>query len=166
MGELLTATGETVNLATVRRGRIVYAAVIDSPHALRMSSIVGEEIPPHATALGKAILAGMAPRLRDAFLGSGTLEAFTERTITSREALTAELDTVRRQGYATDDEESASGAVCVGAAITGGDGSRIGALSVSGPLARIPRESLPVLGSMVRQRCDEISAELALERSQ
>jgi IclR family acetate operon transcriptional repressor len=164
MSELLASTGETVNLASVRRGRIVYAAVLDSPHALRMSSVVGDEIPPHATALGKAVLAAMAPKLRDAFLGSGRLTAFTARTITARAALAAELETVRTHGYAVDNEESADGAACVGAAIRGGDGGPIAALSVSGPLVRIPRRSHAALGRMVKQRCDEISAELALGR--
>jgi IclR family acetate operon transcriptional repressor len=165
MSDLLTATAETVDLAAVRRGRIVYAAVLESPHALRMASIVGEEIPPHATALGKAVLAAMAPRQRDAFLGTRPLAAVTDRTITSPAALATELDTVRRRGYAVDHEESASGAVCIGAAIRGGDGSPIAALSVSGPLVRIPRRNHAALGRMVKQRCDEISAELALDRS-
>jgi IclR family acetate operon transcriptional repressor len=162
MGELLTSTGETVNLATVRRGRLVYAAVVDSPHPLRMSSVVGDEIPPHATALGKAVLAGLAPTLRVAFLGTGPLAALTERTITVRRDLAAELDVVHQRGYAIDDEESADGAVCVGAAIRGGDGDPIAALSISGPLARIPRQSHAALGLLIKERCDAISADLAL----
>jgi IclR family acetate operon transcriptional repressor len=162
MRELLTSTAETVNLATVRRGRIVYAAVLDSPHALRMSSVVGDEIPPHSTALGKAVLAAMAPRLRDAFVGSGPFTAFTARTITAPSRLGVELETVRAQGYAIDNEESAFGAVCIGAAIRGGDGAPIAALSVSGPLVRMPRKGHAALGRMVKQRCDEISAELML----
>ncbi len=162
MGELLASTGETVNLATVRRGRLVYAAVFDSPHPLRMSSVVGDEIPPHATALGKAVLAGLPPRTRVAFTGTGPLAAFTDRTITVRRDLAAELDMVRERGYAIDDEESANGAVCVGAAIHGGDGTPIAALSISGPLVRIPRDGHAALGRVIKDRCDEISAELAL----
>ena len=162
MGELLTSTGETVNLATVRRGRLVYTAVLDSPHPLRMSSIVGDEIPPHATALGKAVLSGLAPKLRIPFLGNGPLAALTKRTITRRRDLAIELDVVRQRGHAIDDEESADGAVCIGAAINGGDGTPIAALSISGPLARIPRERHDTLGQLIKERCDEISADLAL----
>ena len=52
--------------------------------------------------------------------------------------------------------------MCVGAAINGGDGTPIAALSISGPLARIPRESHDALGQLIKERCDQISGDLAL----
>jgi IclR family acetate operon transcriptional repressor len=162
MGELRASTEETVNLATVQRGRIAYAAVLDSLHPLRMSATVGEELQPHATALGKAILAAMSPPHRAAFLGKEPFVALTERTITSRRGLDADLAVARARGYAVDDEESAMGAVCIGAAINGSDGRPVGGLSVSGPLARIPETTHHTLGRIIRHRCDEISNALVL----
>lgn len=162
MGELRASTGETVNLATVQRGRIAYAAVLDSQHPLRMSASVGEELHPHATALGKAVLAELPSDLRAGFLGSEPFTALTERTITSRRDLESDLAVARERGYAVDDEESALGAICIGAAILGGDGRPVAALSVSGPLARLPKSTYRTLGRIIRHRCEEISAELAL----
>ncbi|HEY7660866.1 MAG TPA: IclR family transcriptional regulator [Actinomycetota bacterium] len=162
MGELRASTGETVNLATVQRGRIVYAAVLDSLHPLRMSATVGEELHPHATALGKAVLAAEPPELRSGFLGAEPFVALTDRTITTRRALDADLATTATRGYAVDDEESALGAICLGAAILGADGRPVGALSVSAPLARLPARTHRAVGRIVKHRCDGISAELAL----
>jgi IclR family acetate operon transcriptional repressor len=165
MGELRASTGETINLATVQRGRIVYAAVLDSPQPLRMSATVGEELHPHATALGKAVLASEPVGLRAAWLGAEPFVALTERTITSRRALDADLAETIARGYAIDDEESALGAICIGAAIVGGDGRAVAALSVSAPLARLPAPSHSTIGRILRHRCDRISEELArLER--
>ena len=162
MGELRTSTGETVNLATVQRGRIVYAAILDSVHPLRMSATVGEELHPHATALGKAVLAAERAELRAGFLGAEPFVALTDRTITSRRVLEADLAATEGRGYAVDDEESALGAVCIGAAILGADGRPVGALSISAPLARLPARTHRTMGRILKHRCEGISAELAL----
>jgi IclR family acetate operon transcriptional repressor len=162
MAELRASTGETVNLATVQRGRVVYAAVLDSMHPLRMSATVGEELHPHATALGKAVLAALPANLRSAFVGPEPYVALTDRTFTTRRSLEADLATVQSKGFAIDDEESALGAVCIGAAILDGYGRPIAALSVSGPIARLPRASYRTLGRILKNRCDDLSSELAL----
>ena len=86
MAALRQETGETVNLGAVRRGRIVYVAVLDGVHALRVNAEVGEEVPPHATAIGKSILAALPSGQRPLFLDREPYEAFTEHTIRTRAA--------------------------------------------------------------------------------
>lgn len=162
MADLRNSTGETINLAVIRGGRIVYASIFDGVHALRMRPTVGEEVPPHATALGKAILAALPPEQREALLGHEPYVAFTERTIVGRADLWQELERTEARGYAVDDEESAVGSACIAAEILGGDGVPLGAISVSGLAARLPQQARPPLGRAVRRWCEQLSARLAV----
>src|SRR5262249_56191029 len=82
LAELSLATGETVNLAVLSGGRIVYAATRDGTHVPRMPATVGQDVEPHATAIGKAILSALPARERAALLGPSPYPAFTPQTIT------------------------------------------------------------------------------------
>ncbi len=161
MADLRTLTGETVNLALLRRGMIAYVAIFEGVHSLRMSAKVGDEVPAHSTAIGKAILAALPKSERDAVLGPDPYPAFTRRTITRRKQLDLDLARTLGRGFAIDDEESEVGAACLAAPILGSDGHPLGAVSVSGLAARIPVRSRPELGETVRARCAEITAALA-----
>lgn len=161
MADLRALTGETVNLALLRRGVIAYVAIFEGVHSLRMSANVGDEVPAHSTAIGKAILAMLANGERDGLLGPEPYRAFTKRTITRRRQLDLDLDRTVGRGFAVDDEESEVGAACLAAPILGSDGYPLGAISVSGLAARIPVRSRPQLGGTVRVKCEEITAALA-----
>lgn len=160
MEHLHASTSETVNLALLRRGRIIYAAIREGSYALRMAATIGEEVPPHAASLGKAILAALPLDRRQSYLQTEPYSALAKRTITRRSDLEKELSLIAARGYAVDDEETEMGAACVGAPILGSDGMPVAAISVSGLAARIPEESWPVLGREVRSWCDHISTEL------
>jgi IclR family acetate operon transcriptional repressor len=161
MAALYSETGETVNLATVQRWRIVYVSILDGIHALRINSEIGQEVPPHATAIGKAILAALPPDERGVFLGKEPYVAYTDRTITTRKELDQDLLRCVRRGYATDDQEVAIGSICIGAPIVGSDGYPLAAISISSIAARLPRKEFPPLGRMVRSWADQISAHRA-----
>ena len=161
LSKLRTESGESANLAAVRRNRIVYEMVLDGEHSLRISANVGEEVPPHSTALGKAILAWTEPVRRPTLLGRASYGSFTTRTITTEKKLKKELDRVRTRGYAIDDEEMSIGAYCVAAPIIGSSGDPIGAISVSGLAARIPVRARAALGESVKRYCEQISLQLA-----
>lgn len=163
MAALRLATGETVNLATVRRGRIVYVSVLDGVHALRINSEVGEEVPPHAAAIGKAILAALPEDQRSVFLRDEPYPRYTDRTVTTRSKLDQELRRAANRGYAVDDQETGLGSVCVAAPIVGSDGYPLAAISVSGLAARLPRKEFPALGRSVQKSAERISAELAAD---
>lgn len=160
MEQLRATTSETVNLAVVRRGRIVYAAILEGAHALRMAATVDQEAPAHAAALGKAILASLPAEQRAAFLKPEPYPALTQQTLTRRRDLEQELALTSGRGYAVDAEEAEVGAACVAAPIFGRDGLPVGAISVSGPAARMPEGSRSALGQEIRRRCERISAEL------
>jgi len=160
LADLRNITGETVNMVVLRRGTIAYAAILDGAHALRMAAKVGDAVPAHSTALGKAILAALPDGERAALAGPEPYHRCTKRTLSRRKDLEADLERTRQRGFAIDDEESELGAACVAAAILGADGQPLGAVSVSGLAVRMPAPTWPQLGTMVRARCDEISAAL------
>ncbi len=160
MEHLRELTAETVNLAVLRRGRIVYAAIVEGAHALRMAATVDQEVPAHAAALAKAILANLPAEQRDSFLKPEPYRALTPRTITRRSDLDRELMATSARGYAIDDEEAEVGAACIAAPIFGSGGFPVGAISVSGLAARIPEQSRLALGTEIRRACDQISAGL------
>jgi IclR family acetate operon transcriptional repressor len=160
LAALRAATGETANLALLTSGKIVYAATLDGVHMPRMTTTVGLEAQPHATALGRAILAGLPAEERDALLGPGPLPGYTSRTTTDRDVLLKELDVAAERGYAVDDQETDVGAVCIAAAINGPQGLPVGGISISGITARMPADSWPQLARLVQDWCTRISDEL------
>jgi DNA-binding IclR family transcriptional regulator len=126
-------TGETVNLGVSRDGGLVeQIAQVDSKYLIGGTNWVGMAVPLHCAALGKVLLAFGA-----AELPAGRLEQRTDRTITSRAALAAELAAVRDRGYAVTIEELEPGLVAVAAPIFSGGPGAVGALSVSGPASRL-----------------------------
>ena len=126
------ATGETVNLGVSREGMVEQIAQVDSVYLIGATNWLGRPVPLHCTAIGKVLLASGAAKLPP-----GRLERRTDQTITSRAALEAELDAVRRRGYAVIDGELEPGLVAVAAPVYRDGGAVVAALSVSGPGTRL-----------------------------
>ena len=103
-------SGEVMMLSIARGSNPVQAAEVSQGHA-------GDA---HARASGKLLLATATPAVRDAYLDTHKLNRLTPSTITTRRALERELETIRRQGYAIDDEEFAPGLSCIAMAMDEG----------------------------------------------
>jgi IclR family acetate operon transcriptional repressor len=156
---LAAQTGETVHLAVPSGTEVVYIAKVESNHALRMYSYIGAKLPMYCTGLGKAILAfGPPERTREVL--ARKLKPRTPHTITSSEGLLAELETIRSQGYALDDEENELGIRCVSAPIFDYTRLAIAAMSISGPNNRMGRERCRELAPLVREAAQRISKRL------
>lgn len=91
----------------------------------------------HWSATGKAVLAALPEERTREILDRRGMPEITDHTITDPATLLEELETVREQGYAQNDEEQIRGARAVGAAVTDHDGDVLGAVSISGPTSRI-----------------------------
>jgi IclR family acetate operon transcriptional repressor len=137
--ELVARTGETVHLGVPSDGHVVYIAKVESPHSIRLVSRIGARAPFHCSAMGKAILASMHEESLRAAL-ERPREVRTPHTITAREALLAELEKIREQGYSLDAEENETGVRCVGAPVRATSGQAVAAISVSGPATRMTPE--------------------------
>ena len=157
--DLVDATGESANLAMLEGDQVVYTAQVPGRHAMRMFTEVGRRASVHCTAVGKSMLATLTPeRVKEIVVPSG-LVAQTPRTITTMRALTAELETIREQGYALDEEEQEVGVRCVAVALPGTP-SRA-ALSISGPTPRMTdamiKRAVPLLTEAAQQLADELA---------
>jgi IclR family transcriptional regulator, acetate operon repressor len=143
MDKLSQQTGETVNLAVPDGPAVLNVAEVPSTYILNSSGgWIGRRTTPHAVANGKVLLAyGAIPVPRE-------LERYTARTITTHPALSAELDTVRQNGYATAVAELEDELVAVAAPVFDSTGACIAALSVSGPAFRMQPGSLDELGRL------------------
>jgi len=162
--ELWKSTQETVNLAVLDQGTVLYVDVIESPHEFRLSSRVGTRRSVHVTALGKALAAFLPAELRESILGSIAFQPATPRTIGNLVQFRQELEKIRRQGYAVDDEEAVQGARCVSAPILNSDGEPIAAVSVSGPVTRVSPNQVAALAGAVTSAARAISVAMGFSR--
>jgi IclR family acetate operon transcriptional repressor len=130
------ATGETVNLGVAAGNVVEQIAQVDSTYLIGGTNWVGRPVPLHASGLGKVLLAYGVAKPR-----GGELERCTDKTITSEDALRAELAAVRARGYAVTEEELERGLIAFAAPVFRYDGAVVAALSVSAPTTRMTREA-------------------------
>lgn len=155
--ELWKATNETVNLAVLDHGTVLYVDVIESPHEFRLSARIGTRRALYATALGKSLGAFMQEEQREQVLNSIGFQPVTPHTIGNLLQFRQELAKVKQQGYAVDDEEAIVGVRCVSAPILGADGHAIAAISVAGPVTRVGAKEIPSLADAVMRAAAAIS---------
>jgi IclR family transcriptional regulator, acetate operon repressor len=153
------ATGETVHLAALQGDAVVTVAVREARHAVRVDTgRLGRVEAPHATSVGKAIMAWLPEDEIQRILAGG-MKRFTDNTITNFPALVESLRAVRRTGYAIDREEFLPGVICVGAAIRDQAGAVIGAISASTPTMRASEEHVARIRDEVNAATRALSAE-------
>ncbi|RJO79257.1 IclR family transcriptional regulator [Nocardia panacis] len=130
---LAARTGAAVRIAAPAEGAVVVVHHVFRPDNSEQSLEVGEVLAPHATALGKALLAydtELAAR-------KGELTAFTRRTLVDRAALNRVLASVRQHGWAGEAGEFRPGFAAIAAPIRGRGGLVVGAIGINGPLDRL-----------------------------
>ncbi len=139
---------------------IVHLLVARSPTPVHFVTETGSRAPAHATGLGKALLASIEADEVDRLLGDDRLERFTRNTICDRDGLFAELDHIRKRGYAVDNEEYAEGLKCLAIAI---ELEHVGAvaISVSGPSADYTAHTIPRFAKLLRRSAVTLNDEAA-----
>lgn len=162
--ELTDATEETSNLLVLQGLDGVYRDQAASPRMVRMFTEVGQRVPLYCTGGGKAILSGFSEAQLAAYLAAAHLEAYTPKTISEPQALRAELEQARQQGFAIDDEEREAGVCCVAAPVFDHSGQCLAALSISGPTTRMNRARAVELGPLVQAAAARCSAALGYSR--
>ena len=159
-------TGETVHLAALQGDNVVTLAVREATHAVRVGTArTGKVEAPHATSVGKAILAWLPEDEMKRILGGG-MKRYTEKTITDFPALLELLRAVRRNGVAIDREEFLPGVICVGAAIRDQAGTVIGAISASTPTMRASDEHVALMRDEINAATRALSAEFGAPAAQ
>ena len=140
---LVAAAGETATLSVPGEPDAVTVDVVRSPQYVQGASQLGRPSIAHATAAGKVMLAfdGRTPTL--------PLAAYTDRTITDALELDAELERIRRRGWADAYAEREPGLNAIAAPVWSNGGSLAGIVALQGPIPRfgraVARDALPVL---------------------
>ncbi|MCL4799301.1 MAG: IclR family transcriptional regulator [Burkholderiales bacterium] len=157
---LTRETGEYSHFA-IRSGEdVVVVAKTVGSGMFQLVDRVGSVRPAHATALGKVLLAALAPRELERFLATRELERLTPKTIVRRDALLRELDEVRRRGIAFDDGEFAPEVRCAAVPVRDFAGRVAGAIGISAPVWRLSLQALNGKSAKVRAAAAALSAEL------
>jgi IclR family transcriptional regulator, KDG regulon repressor len=156
--ELMKETKETIHLGVMNRGEIVYIDKVEGTETIRMYSHIGVRVPVHCTSLGKIILAFSTPQMVELIIREQGLNRYTENTITSHDDFIEHLKTVKKQGFAVDDEEQEEGIRCIGGPIFDYNGDVIAAFSISGPAIRMTEERVRDLSNLVLLYSKKISA--------
>lgn len=159
LARLVDEVGETANMAVLEGDEAVYVAQVPSRHSMRMFTEVGRRVQPHCTGVGKALLSQLPDERVKEILARTGMEPHTPNTLTSPEALLAELAQVREQGYAVDDEEQELGVRCVAVPLRGAPA--LTAISVSGPSGRMTREAVPGVVPIMHAAAERFARELA-----
>jgi len=163
---LSSATQETVHLAILDDGQLVYLSKIESTRSLRVSmqSRVGMTAPAYCTGIGKVLLAWAGNEFLERYLKHCEFVRYTRNTIPDRLRLAAELQTTRNRGWAFDDEEHEDGVRCIAAPVREKRGAVVAALSIAGPSVRMGSDRLDSIRTLVCEAAEEISAALGYSR--
>jgi DNA-binding IclR family transcriptional regulator len=165
--DLAEKTKQTVHLVILDRDEVVYVDKIETQQpagGLRMASRMGSRNPIHSSAVGKILLSHFPEEAWEDFLRNKGLPRRTANTITDPESFRDHLKTVRRQGYAVDDEENEQGIRCVGAPIFDGRGRPVAAISVSGSVFQVTKKAVhDLMKGEVMAAAAEISRRLGFQ---
>jgi IclR family acetate operon transcriptional repressor len=136
--QLVAAVGETCNLTMLEGGEVIYLDRVESAWPLRVTLQPGSRVPLHCTASGKLLLALLPPARRRRIVDTLPLPRHTEQTLVDRRRFATELARVRRERFATDNEEYLAGLVCVAVPVETPEGRVVASVAVHAPVARMP----------------------------
>lgn len=157
---LAKQTELTTHLAIIDNNDLLYLAKANSNQSIQTTSYIGQRSYIHSTSLGKAICAYLpADRVKKILVEKG-MRQFTEKTIITIGDYLTELQRVKENGYAIDNEENEKYVRCVAAPIFDHTGSVIASISVSGLVIHIKEEDIPDLSVKVKTVADQISKKM------
>ena len=150
----------TVHLAVLDQGEAVYIEKVEAPGFFKVNTWVGRRMYLHSTSVGKCLIAWLPKPEVESLLHQQGLKKRTPKTITSLGKLVVELELVRAQGHAVDDEENSLGARCVAVPISGANGVAIAALGVSGTLTQMEEANLPRILEALKETARRVARQM------
>jgi DNA-binding IclR family transcriptional regulator len=133
---------------------------VDGPQTFRVTSDPGHLGSLHTTAVGKALVAFADEATRKELVESLELVPLTEFSITDRDAFRAEIELVRRRGYATMDQENELGMRAVAVPVFNSQGHAFASLATAVPVFRLSMEALVALVPVLQAAASELAARL------
>ncbi len=147
---------ESSSVAILDGDEILYIARAFTSRIMTIDLHVGSRLPAYCTSMGRVLLAHLPSAELDGYLERAKLIQYTTNTIVSPEGLREALESVRRDGYAINDQELEIGLRSIAVPITAPDGRVVAALNVGAQAARVPVAEmrdrfLPVLKDGARE---------------
>ena len=165
--QLSRDTEASANLCVMDNLVVVYVDHVHSQkHILRTFTRLGAREPLYATGVGKIFMSRMTPADLEKYLAKTKMKRFTEHTIGNRKEMIAEIERIRRQGYAVDEQERSMGVRCIAAPVHNRSGKVIAAISISGPVQFIPIEEVESLSQRVMESAANLSEELGYKQNE
>jgi DNA-binding IclR family transcriptional regulator len=158
MRALAKDIGETCNVAIPDREAMVYLDRVETEWPLRVQFSVGTHVPLYCTASGKMYLSTLSPLRLDSYLRNIELEAKAPNTITNRDELRKEIERVRSQGFAVDNEEFLEGVIAFAMPLRDMYGRMPATISFQGPIQRISIEQGYTHLPRLKRAAEELSA--------
>ena len=156
--ELANLSGEAVHLVERSGSEVVYLYKFEPySNPVNISSSVGRHNPMYCTGVGKSILSCLPESEVEAVWKATDVIRFTDKTLTTLEALKEDLERTRQRGYAIDDEEHDPQVRCIAAPIFNWKAEPIGAISISAPSARLTDAVMEKLAPSLQKAAEEIS---------
>jgi IclR family pca regulon transcriptional regulator len=148
MEKLVATVNESSSISVLDDTDIVYVVRVPTRRIMSITLSVGARLPAYPTSMGRVLLAGLSERELDDRLARIEFRPLTPHTVADAQALRAELDEVRRQGYAAVDQELEEGLRSLAVPIHNAAGAVIAALNVSvhasrATMAVLRRDFLP-----------------------
>jgi len=150
--------GETIHLAQLSEGQVLYVDKRNATRPIEMYSAAGKVGPGYCTGVGKAMIAHLPPGEQDAAIDRQSFHGYTPHTFTDGDSFRAELAAIREAGIAFDREEHEPGIICIAAPILTETGRVLGALSITSSLQRTSLDALSDLRPALTQTAARIAA--------
>jgi DNA-binding IclR family transcriptional regulator len=163
MEKIVQEWDETCDLSIFDQGRAFYIEVLRGNHALTIAAAVGQPLPAHCTASGKLFLAYLPSEELDIILNQ-PLTAYTDNTLTSPDELRDQMEVIRQQGYAVDNEEYEVGICAVAAPIFNRRGTVIAAIGGPSPTSRMTPERITDIAEAFKEAARAISRRMGYDQ--
>jgi IclR family transcriptional regulator, KDG regulon repressor len=157
--ELAQESGETIHLAQMDQGQVLYVDKRNAAKPVEMFSSAGKVGPAYCTGVGKAMLAFMPDQAVEVALTRQSFHRFTEQTLDTPAKLKAELAAIRARGHAFDREEHEQGIICCAAPILSRAGRVLGALSMTSTTSRTTLDALEAQAGRIKDTAARIAVE-------
>lgn len=159
--QLVASCGETVHLGILQGESLLYIDRAEPQDAaVRLAALPSPLTSLHASASGKVLLAFAERSLQDKVLAAG-LASYTSHTVTDPEQLRVELEKIRQDGYAINEQERFDGVRAVSVPVRSRQGLVVAAISAAGPIQRVDEEKLIALRDVLLDAADRFGRSLA-----
>ena len=160
MRHLMEKTNLTCHLAILDGSDAVYIEKVEPQGFIRRDTWVGRRMRVHATSVGKALVAHIPQERLERIIAESGMEKRTAKTITTLPRLLKDLEKVREQGYAVDDEENNMGARCLGAPVFNQNGIIEASLGLSGTINQVNPNTMPRIIESLKDAARHVSMQL------